>query len=250
MKIISALSTLCLSAGLLVGLSACQTTPSEKAQMEQRIQYLEQQLAAEKEVNNSVDAVAMRLASTNDPLFETYKTLHSINTSVANDVSALSYVQGSYGSDVRVYPLGGETASVSGVLLPKKEQYARHYPQIGMDNYSESLSEDVIVYPLEDSYSPMRERSVEAEPMLDQSNIQPVFTGAAGRRLTAVNPQMKLSKAQSYKADTRQTVRQTRSLTRWNDSQASSTVSQEPIIPTQNTAVGAANKAPRSLTGY
>ena len=247
MKIISALSTLCLSAGLLVGLSACQTTPSEKAQMEQRIQYLEQQLAAEKEVNNSVDAVAMRLASTNDPLFETYKTLHSINTSVANDVSALSYVQGSYGSDVRVYPLGGETASVSGVLLPKKEQYARHYPQIGMDNYSETLSENVIVYPLEDSYSPMRERSVEAEPMLDQSNIQPVFTGAAGRRLTAVNPQMKLSKAQSYKAGTRQTVRQTRSLTRWSDSGA---VSQEPIIPTQNAAVGTANKAPRSVTGY
>lgn len=247
MKIISALSTLFLSAGLLVGLGACQTTTSEKAQMEQRIQYLEQQLAAEKEVNNSVDAVAMRLASTNDPLFETYKTLHSINTSVANDVSALSYVQGSYGSDVRVYPLGGETASVSGVLLPKKEQYARHYPQIGMDNYSETLSEDVIVYPLEDSYSPMRERNVEAEPMLDQSNVQPVFTGAAGRRLTAVNPQMKLSKAQSYKADTRQTARQTRSLTRWSDSGA---VSQEPIIPTQNATVGAADKAPRSLTGY
>ncbi|HCK32334.1 MAG TPA: hypothetical protein DHW10_02210 [Rhodospirillaceae bacterium] len=247
MKIISALSTLCLSAGLLVGLGACQTTTYEKAQMEQRIQYLEQQLAAEKEVNNSVDAVAMCLATTNDPLFETYKTLHSINTSVANDVSALSYVQGSYGSDVRVYPLGGETASVSGVLLPKKEQYARHYPQIGMDNYSESLSEDVIVYPLEDSYSPMRERSVEAEPMLDQSNVQPVFTGMAGRRLTAVNPQMKLSKAQSYKADTRQTTRQTRSLTRWSDSSA---VSQEPIIPTQNTTVGTANKAPRSLTGY
>lgn len=248
MKIISALSTLCLSAGLLVGLAACQTTASEKAQMEQKIQYLEQQLAAEKEVNNSVDAVAMRLATTNDPLFETYKTLHSINTSVANAVSALSYVQGSYGSDVRVYPLGGETASVSGVLLPKKEQYARHYPQIGMDNYSESLSEDVIVYPLEDSYSPMRERSVEAEPMLDQSNVQPVFTGTVGRRLTAVNPQMKLSKAKSYKADTRQTMRQTRSITRWSDS--GSAVSQTPRIPTQDATVGTADKAPRSLTGY
>lgn len=244
MKIISALSILCVS----VALAACQTTASEKAQMESRIQYLEQQLAAEKEVNNSVDAVAMRLASTNDPLFETYKTLHSINNSVANDVSALSYVQGTYGSNVRVYPMGGQTASVSGVLQPKKEQYARHYQQIGMDNYSENLSENVIFYPLEDSYSPMRERSVEAEPMLSQSNnVRPVVTAMTGRSLTAVNPQMRLSKATSYKPSAEQKTRQTRTLTRWSDSGGSAA---EQVIPSQARPTGIANSAPRSLTGY
>ena len=175
---------------LLLGLSAiflanCAGTV-QNAALENRVEQLEAQLAQVKQEKKQV------VQYSEDPLYETYKALHSINNSVVHDVSALSYVQGNYGASVNVYPLDKRSANPHTVLKERTEQYPRHIMQLGQDVYTENYSDNVLLYPIDDPYSALQDVVVEpieqTEEIVSYTASNTVLKKKQGRIITQAAP--------------------------------------------------------------
>ena len=136
-------------------LAACQTMQdSRNAALEQRVAKLEAQLD---------DAQSRQITPRQDPIMNSYTTLQRIQNSPANQISTLSYVRGSYGSNVTVYPVDGSSqrAAVSSVLKKRSEGYGEDMMQIGNDLYTPTHSKDVVVYDVDNTNIPVVTGSME-----------------------------------------------------------------------------------------